>query len=57
MIILIFALAGLLIGALVAKRRGGTGADIAQYAFVYALVFAIVGLFGTIGYLGTAKRK
>lgn len=48
MITLGFALAGGLIGALTARRRGGKGLDMAQYAAGYAIAFALVGLFVTI---------
>ncbi|MGJ8612081.1 MAG: hypothetical protein ACSHWY_13350 [Octadecabacter sp.] len=45
---MIFPLGGLLIGAMLgayrAKKRGGNGADIAQWAAVFAMIFGIVGL-------------
>lgn len=45
-------IAGLILGALwggfLARRRGGKGFDIAQYAAVYALAFALLGLFATV---------
>ena len=45
-------IAGLVIGGfwggLSAKKRGGRPADIAQYAAVYAIALAIVGVFLTI---------
>ncbi|MGC9370315.1 MAG: hypothetical protein ACP5DX_12310 [Paracoccaceae bacterium] len=45
-------IAGLLLGALwggmLAKRRKGKRADIAQYAVAYAIVFGIIGMFITI---------
>lgn len=45
-------IAGLLIGAigggLTAKRRNGTGFDIAQYAGVFALIGGILGMFATV---------
>ncbi len=47
-----FVLAGAIFGgaggAILAARRKGKWADIAQYAFVYAMVFALLGLFVTI---------
>jgi cation transporter-like permease len=47
-----FVIVGLLVGAigggLRAKARGGKAADIAQYAFVHGLMFALLGLFITI---------
>ena len=48
MIILIGAIIGAFIGALVAKRRKGNTADMLQYAAVYALVFALGALFISI---------
>lgn len=48
MIIIIAALAGALWGGFLAKRRKGLRADIAQYAAVYAIAFALVGMFVTI---------
>ena len=44
MIVIIAALAGALIGGFNAKRRGGNGKDIAHYAVVYAMIFAIIGM-------------
>ena len=45
-------IAGLLLGGLwggyVARKRKGGRFDIAQYAAVYAIAFAIVGLFATV---------
>ncbi|WP_238366520.1 hypothetical protein [Mesobacterium pallidum] len=47
-----FVIAGAIIGALlgggIAKRRKGSLADILQYGFVYAMMFAILGLFITL---------
>lgn len=48
MIVFFGAVMGAIIGALLAKRRKGSTADILQYAFVYALIFALAGLFATI---------
>ena len=46
---MVYPLAGLLIGALLgalgARRREGTGLDLAQWAAVGAIIGAIVGLF------------
>lgn len=39
---------GALWGALLAKKRGGKGLDIAQYAAGYGIAFALVGMFLTI---------
>lgn len=39
---------GAILGAWQAKRRGGNGTDMAQYAFVHALVLGVVGLGLTI---------
>lgn len=41
-------LLGAIGGGLRAKARGGKLADIAQYAFVHGLIFALMGLFVTI---------
>lgn len=45
-------IAGFLLGAIwggwIARRRKGKPADIAQYAAVYGIAFAIVGMFVTI---------
>lgn len=45
-------IAGLVLGAVwgsvSAKRRGGTGFDIAQYAGVFAIIGAILGLVATL---------
>jgi hypothetical protein len=47
-----FVIGGFLIGAigggLRARARGGKGADIAQYAAVYGILFALIGLFITV---------
>lgn len=48
MIILASALGGGIWGALSAKRRGGTGADMAQYAAGFGIAFGLLGLFLTI---------
>ena len=39
---------GALLGALVAKRRGGRGPDMAQYAAGFGILFGLIGLFVTI---------
>lgn len=48
MIVVTAALIGAILGGFTAKKRGGKPADIAQYAAVYAIGFAIVGLLATI---------
>ncbi len=49
MIISVLAgLAGALYGGLLARRRKGTPADIAQYAAGYGIAAAILGVFVTI---------
>ncbi len=48
MIPLVTAIVAGLIGALQARKRGGKPADMAQYATVYAIIGALVGLFGAI---------
>ncbi|MEM9871405.1 MAG: apolipoprotein acyltransferase [Pseudomonadota bacterium] len=42
------ALIGGVIGGITAKRRGGKGLDIAQYAAAYGIAFALLGLIATI---------
>jgi len=42
--VLVVALAGALIGGFSAKRRGGNRLDIAQYAVVFAIIFAVAGM-------------
>lgn len=48
MIVIAAALIGAILGGMTAKKRGGKPADIAQYAAVYAIGFAIVGMLATI---------
>lgn len=48
MIVLFGAILGAITGSLLARHRKGRTADILQYAFVYALMFALVGLFITL---------
>ncbi len=48
MTILIAALIGATLGGLIAYRRKGRPADIAQYAAVFALIFALIWLFALI---------
>jgi len=48
MIVLLGGILGAVTGALVARRRKGNLADMAQYAFVYCMLFALAGLFLTI---------
>lgn len=48
MIILLGAVLGALTGVMVARRRRGKVADLLQYGFVYALIFALIGLFVTL---------
>lgn len=49
MIVIAAALIGAILGGSLAARRKGNRADIAQYATVYAIAFALVGLVLTIG--------
>lgn len=49
MIILISAIVGACIGVLNARRRKGTMLDQAQYGAAFAIAFAILGLFATLG--------
>lgn len=48
MIILAAALIGIVTGAVLARRRGGRPADMAQYAAGYGIAFTLAGLFLTI---------
>jgi len=48
MIVIAAALFGAILGGIRAKKRGGKPADIAQYAVVHAIIFAIAGLLATI---------
>ena len=48
MIVISAALIGAILGGFTARKRGGKPADIAQYAVVYAIIFAIGGLLATI---------
>ena len=41
-------IAGALWGAYLARKRGGSRADMAQYAAGFAIAFAIAGLFATL---------
>lgn len=48
MIVIGAAIAGVLIGGLTARRRGGKLADILQYAAGYGIAFTLLGLFATL---------
>lgn len=48
MIVLAGLVAGALIGAGIARSRGGKPLDIAHYAAGYGIVFGLIGLFATI---------
>lgn len=48
MIILAFAVFGILLGTVQARRRGGKRLDILQYAAGFGIAFALVGLFITV---------
>ena len=48
MIVIAGAILGAILGALTAKRRQGTRADMWQYGAVYAIAFSLVGLILTI---------
>ncbi len=48
MIVLVAALAGIALGIFNAKKRGGKGLDMAQYAAGYGIAFAIAGLLVTV---------
>lgn len=48
MIVIGGAVIGAVLGAMVAKRHGGRGLDMAQYAVGFAIALALLGLFATI---------
>ncbi len=48
MIVLLGAILGTATGAIIAWRRKGSPADIAQYAFVFFLIFSLAALFITL---------
>ncbi len=48
MIVILCALGGAIWGGLLARKRGGKPADIAQYAAGYGIAFALLGVFATI---------
>ncbi|KPP87288.1 MAG: C4-dicarboxylate transporter/malic acid transport protein [Rhodobacteraceae bacterium HLUCCA08] len=49
---MLFPLVGIAIGAVLgarlAKSRGGNSKDIAQWAAVFAMIFGLIGLFGVL---------
>ncbi len=48
MIVLAGLVLGAALGANIARKRGGNGLDVAQYAAGFAIAFALLGLFLTI---------
>ena len=48
MIVIIALVAGIVLGAISAKKRGGNRLDMAQYATVYGIIFALLGFVATI---------
>lgn len=48
MIVFAAVLCGAAIGALTARRRKGTGLDMAQYAAGYGIAYGVAGLFLTL---------
>ncbi|WP_424940054.1 hypothetical protein [Aliiroseovarius sp. S253] len=48
MIVIVAFLAGAVLGALRAKKRGGNRLDMAQYGAVYGIGFALITIFLTI---------
>ena len=44
LVVLGMAILGAILGALTARKRKGSGADMAQYAAGYGLAFALIGL-------------
>ncbi|WP_169794823.1 hypothetical protein [Ruegeria profundi] len=43
-VVLGMAILGAILGAITARKRKGSGADIAQYAAGYGIAFALLGL-------------
>ena len=50
MIVFLIAALGAVTGALAARRRGGKAADMAQYAFGYAVAFGLLAMVGSVIY-------
>lgn len=48
MIVILAAAFGAVLGYLQARLRGGNGFDRAQYAAVYGILLALLGLFATV---------
>jgi hypothetical protein len=48
MIVFGAAFSGAVLGGFTAKKRGGAGADIAQYATIFGIMFSLAGLLATI---------
>lgn len=48
MIVATFALVGVILGVVTARRRKGAGLDQAQYGAGFGIAFAILGLFTAI---------
>ena len=48
MIVIAGLFIGAVLGGLTAKRRGGKRLDILQYAAIYGIAFALLGMFATI---------
>ncbi|MDA5095707.1 hypothetical protein O2N63_16570 [Aliiroseovarius sp. KMU-50] len=48
MIVIAALLAGAIFGAWRAKSKGGRGFDVAQYAAIYGLIFALIAVFVTV---------
>lgn len=48
MIVIALVLIGAIMGFRAAKKRNGTGADIALYTTVYAIAFGLLGVLATI---------
>ncbi len=48
MIVFGAAFTGAIFGGFTAKRRGGKGADIAQYAAIFGIMATVAGLLATI---------
>lgn len=48
MMMIVFPVFGAITGALIARKRGGSKLDMAQYAGVMFIIGAVLGIFATI---------
>lgn len=50
MIVFVIAALGAVAGVMAARRQGGKPADMAQYAFGYAVAFGLLAMVGSVIY-------